>query len=156
MIDRLSASWRSVRGAIGSGLRVAASGTRRFGGFLRRQVSGTRRNLGRAWNYLTFDRLLPPSIRDMIQWTIEMIPKLLGIRSTTPWQQIGASISIVGFALLATFLTGGLLIGTVAVVLGLGAIGVARLVPAVDEEYSEWMAALPIKRDYDLPRWKRD
>lgn len=156
MTDRLRAGLRSMGGVIGSGFRILGSGARRAGGFIRRQVSGTRENLGRAWDYLTFDELLPPSIRDMLQWTIEMVPKLLGIRSTTPWQQIGASISIIGFALLATFLTGGLLIGTVAIVLGFGAIGIARLIPAVNEEYSEWMAALPIKRDYDIPRWKRD
>jgi hypothetical protein len=155
-MDRLRYGWKMATGAVGSGLRMLGSGTRRVGGFLRRQVSGTRRNLGRAWNYLTFDELLPPSIRDMLQWTIEIIPKLLGIRSTTPWQQIGAAISVVGFALLATFLTGGLLIGTVAIVLGFGAIGVARLIPAVNEEYGDWMAALPIKNDYDVPRWKRD
>jgi len=92
----------------------------------------------------------------MIQWTIEIIPKLLGIRGATPWQQIGAAISVIGFALLASFLTGGALIGTVVIVIGLGSIGVARLIPAVNDEYGEWIAALPIKNDYDLPRWKRD
>jgi len=156
MTDRLRAGWRTVRGVIGGGFRMVGSGARRAGGFLRRQVTGTRENLGRAWNYLTFDELLPPSIRDMIQWTIETIPKLLGIRGTTPWQQIGASISVIGFALLATFLTGGVLIGTVVVVLGFFSIGVIRLIPAVNEGYGEWRAALPIKNDYDLPRWKRD
>lgn len=156
MMDRLSAGWRSAKGVVGSGFRIVGSGVRRAGGVLRRQASGTRRNLGRAWGYLTVDRLLPPSIRSTIQWFIETIPKLLGIRSTSPWQQIGASASVIGVALLATFLTGGVLIGTVAIVLGFGAIGAARLVPAVNEKYSEWAAALPIKSDYDLPRWKRD
>ena len=156
---RLRSAWRALKGgagALGSGVRMLGTGTRRAGGFFRRQVVGTRRNLGRAWDYLTVDELLPPSIRDMIQWTIEIIPKLLGIRGATPWQQIGAAISVIGFALLASFLTGGALIGTVIIVIALGSIGVARLIPAVNDEYGEWIAALPVKNDYDLPRWKRD
>lgn len=146
----------SALGYVGKGLRGMGSRLRGAGSFVRRQISGTRRNLGRAWAYLTVDEILPPSIRGTIQWFIETIPKLLGIRSTTPWQQIGAAASVIGVALLATFLTGGLLIGTVAIVLGFGAIGAARLVPAFNERYSDWAAALPIKNDYDVPRWKRD
>jgi len=110
---RLRTAWRSIKGAAGvlaNGVRMLGAGARRAGGFFRRQVTGTRRNLGRAWEYLTFDELLPPSIR----------------------------------------------VGTVIIVIALGSIGVARLIPAVNEEYGEWIAALPIKNDYDLPRWKRD
>lgn len=124
--------------------------------FLVVQVRGTWDNVGRAWDYLTFDNMLPKSIVDMVQWLVETIPKLLGIRSTTPWQQIGAAASLIGFALLATFLSGGLLIGAVVIVAGLGSIGIVRLVPAVNGKYEEWRAALPIKNDYDIPRWKRD
>jgi len=41
-------------------------------------------------------------------------------------------------------------------VLLFGTIGAARLVPFVNENYEEWAAALPIKNDYDVPRWERD
>ncbi len=124
--------------------------------FLVGQARGTWRNTGRAWDYLTFDNMLPPSITSTIQWFIETIPKLLGIRGTKPWQQVGAALSLIGFALLATFLTGGWLIGTVIIVAGLGSIGLVRLVPAVNDQYEEWTSQLPIKRDYDIARWKRD
>ncbi len=124
--------------------------------FLVGQARGTWDNTGRGWDYLTFDNLLPPSITGTIQWFIETIPKLLGLRDTKPWQQIGAAASLIGFALLATFLTGGWLIGTVVIVAALGSVGAVRFIPAVNDQYKEWRAALPIKNDYDLPRWKRD
>jgi len=124
--------------------------------FLLVQARGTWRNVGRGWDYLTFDNILPPSLVDLGQWLIETFPKLLGIRSTSPWQQVGAALSVIGFAFLAAFLSGGWLIGTVVIVAAFGSIGVVRFVPAVNDKWEEWTAALPIKRDYDVPRWKRD
>jgi len=124
--------------------------------FLVYQARGTRRNVGRGWDYLTFDNILPPSLVGLGQWLIETMPKLAGIRSTTPWQQVGAALSVIGFAFLAAFLSGGWLIGTVVIVAALGSIGIIRFVPAVNDKWEEWTAALPIKRDYDVPRWKRD
>lgn len=124
--------------------------------FLVAQARGTWENVGRGWDYLTFDNLLPPGITGTIQWFIETIPKLLGIRSTSPWQQVGAAASVIGVALLATVLSGGWLIGTVVIVAAFGSIGLIRFVPAINDKYEEWRAALPIKSDYDVPRWKRD
>lgn len=125
-------------------------------GFLIRQARGTWRNTGRGWDYLTFDNILPPSITGTIQWFIETIPKLFGLRDTKPWEQFGAALSVIGVALLATVLTGGYLIATVLVVGGLGSFGLVRFVPAVNDKWTEWRAALPIKNDYDLARWERD
>lgn len=131
----------------------AVGGSGRWAG---RQLRGTWRNLGRAWDNLTFDRLLPPSIVDTIQFGIETIPKLFGLRDTRPWQQVGAAITLVGVALLATVLSGGFLIATLVVVLALGLVGVVRLVPVVNDQWRGFRDALPIKDDYDLARWRRD
>ncbi len=68
----------------------------------------------------------------------------------------GAALSVIGFAFLAAFLSGGWLIGTVVIVAALGSVGIVRFVPAVNDKWEEWTAALPIKNDYDVPRWKRD
>lgn len=125
-------------------------------GLLIRQARGTRRNADRGWDYLTFDNMLPPSIVGTIQWFVETTPKLVGLRDTKPWQQVGAALSLIGFALLATFLTGGFLIATVGIVTALGAVGIVRFVPAVNDKWNEWRAALPVKDDYDVPRWRRD
>lgn len=125
-------------------------------GFLRRQASGTRRNLGKAWNYATFDNLLPPSIASVIQWFIVTIPRLLGLRETEPWEQAGAAVTVIGVALLITFLSGGLLIGTVVVVGVFGLAGLVRFVPFMNDKWTDARAALPIKDDYDVPRWRRD
>lgn len=124
--------------------------------FLLDQARGTRQNADRGWDYLTFDAMLPPSITGTIQWFIETIPKLLGLRSTKPWQQVGAALSVIGVAILATVLSGGFLIATVVIVAGLGSMGLVRFVPAVNDRWNKWRAALPVRDDYDVPRWKRD
>jgi hypothetical protein len=121
-----------------------------------KQARGTWQNTERGWDYLTFDNMLPPSIVGTIQWFIETIPKLFGLRDTKPWQQVGAALSLIGFALLATFLSGGWLIGTVVIVAALGSFGIVRFVPAVNDRWQAWRAALPVKDDYDVARWKRD
>lgn len=141
---------------VGSLLMLLAALPFRGGRFLLEQARGTRENAGRAWDYLTFDNILPPSIRDLIQWIIEIVPKLFGVRDTSPWQQVGAALSVIGFAFLATVLTGGWLIATVVIVAGLGSMGLIRFVPAVNDRWNKWRAALPVKDDYDVPRWKRD
>lgn len=125
-------------------------------GVLFRQARGTRRNAGRAWDYLTFDNILPPSVTDLIQWIIDTVPRAFGVRGWKPWHQIGASITLLLVAVFSTALTGGVLIGTVVFAGILLSIGVGRLVPAVNDEWNEWTAALPIKTDYDVPRWRRD
>ncbi|WP_324662407.1 hypothetical protein [Haloarcula sediminis] len=125
-------------------------------GFGTRQVRGTRDNVGRAWNYLTFDNVLPPSLTGLIQWFIETIPKVFGVRDTTPWQQLGAAMTVIIFAIIGTVASGGLLIGIVIGVGVLGLIGLARHVPAVNQGWNRITGKLPIRRDYDVPRWKRD
>lgn len=154
---------RAVRSRLGRGLArlgmlivmlvsLPLRGTR----YLLGQARGTWLNLNRGWNYLTFDNILPPSLTGLGQWIIETTPKLLGLRNTKPWQQVAAALSVIGVALLATFLTGGFLIATVIIVAALGSIGIARHIPDANEKWNEWTAALPIKNDYDVPRWRRD
>lgn len=149
---RLRRAARGVAGVVGTVLSIPMM----LLGFLGRQAAGTWRNLGKAWNYLTFDNILPPSIRDLIQWIIETIPKLFGIRGTKPWQQVAAASMVILFALLATVLSGGLLIGTVIIVGFFAFVGIVRHVPWFNEKWNQATGVLPIKRDYDVPRWRRD
>lgn len=149
---RLRSTIRTVGSTVGAVLRLPMTAL----GFVGAQLSGTRRNLGQAWNYLTFDNILPPSIRDLFQWMIETVPKVFGIRDTKPWQQFGAAAMVIVFALLATFFSGGLLIGTVVIVAFFGLVGIVRHVPWVNEKWNQGTGLLPIKNDYDVPRWRRD
>lgn len=156
---RVRSAMRMVRSGIGRTLGLAGKTLMlplTALGYLGNQASGTRRNLGRAWDYLTFDNLLPPSVVDLGQWAIETTPKVFGVRDTTPWQQVGAAVTVALVALLATVLSGGLLIG-VLIVVGLFAVaGVVRHVPAVNQKWNAVTGVLPIKNDYDVPRWRRD
>lgn len=149
---RLRRGLRAVKSGVGMLVRLPMQAL----GFLGTQLSGTWRNLGRAWNYLTFDNVLPPSIRDLFQWIIETIPKVFGVRGTKPWQQLGAAAMVIVFALLATVLSGGLLIGTVIIVGFFALVAIVRHVPWVNDQWESATGLLPIKNDYDVPRWRRD
>lgn len=149
---RLRSAVRAVGSAVGTLLRLPLTAL----GFVGAQLSGTRRNLGRAWNYLTFDNVLPPSIRDFIQWGIETTPKLFGIRDAKPWQQLGAAAMLIIVAVGATFLSGGLFFATVIIVGVFGLVGIVRHVPWVNKKWKQGTGLLPVKNDYDVPRWRRD
>lgn len=149
---RIRSAYRGLAGAVKTVLAIPMA----LLGFLGRQARGTWRNFGRAWNYMTFDNVMPPSVVSLIQWFIETIPKLFGIRDTTPWQQVGAAATVIGAALLATVLSGGLLIGTVIIVTFFGFVGVIRHVPWFNDKWERATGTLPIKNDYDVPRWRRD
>lgn len=156
---RFRSAMRTLRSGVGTTLGLAGKTVMlpmRGLGYLGRQASGTRRNVGRAWDYLTFDNLLPPSLVGLGQWVIETTPKVFGVRDTKPWQQVGAAVTVALVALLATVLSGGLLIGVLIAVGLLALAGVVRHVPAVNEKWNAMTAVLPIKDDYDVPRWRRD
>ena len=128
----------------------------RGAGFLARQLRGTWRNLGGFWAYLSLDRLLPSGISDTIQEVIELIPQAFGLRGTSRTKQFSSAVILAIFAYLATFLSGGLLIGAAIVITIMVLIAVARNIPAVNKNWKEWTSALGISNDYDVPGWRRD
>lgn len=120
------------------------------------QLRGTLANLREALGYLTRpSATLPPSVVSTLDWFTDTVPKLLGLGSTTPRGQVAAAISTIGVALLATFLTGGALVATVVAVLGFGYIGLLRMIPAVNSEYTEWRSALGLDRSGER-QWRRE
>lgn len=126
------------------------------GRWVRDQFIGTLANLWAAVGYFTRpEATLPPTIVSTLNWFKETAPRILGLGTTTPRKQVAATISTIGVALLATFLTGGLLAATVVIILGLMSVGFARMVPAVNSEWGKWRSALGLGGSGER-KWRRE
>jgi len=125
-------------------------------GFLWRQVRGTGESLVGFYRWVQLDYVLPPAIRGTIQWTIGIVPEAMGLRDTSKYRQVSSAFVLLVVAFLSTLLTGGLAIAiyvTVAVFFG---IGLGRFVPAVNRGWKSAREKLPVKDNYDVPRWSRE
>lgn len=119
------------------------------------QTVGAWRNFWALLDYLTFDRILPPSIVSTIQFYIEAVPAALGMRGVARERMISAIITLALIVVLSTIVTFGL---TIAALVALGVllvIGLIRLFPAADRTWKRYTSDL-VEEDYDLPRWRRD
>lgn len=153
----------SLEGTTGSayygtkkGLKNVAGGARGVSGFLWRQTKGTYRRTRNFAGWVTLDRVIPEGIAGTIQEVIELIPQAFGVRGTPQPAQFGAVVTLLILAIAATFLSGGLLIGTVIVLGGLLLASLIRLNPTANRLWLRATDRLPIKRDYDIIGWERD
>lgn len=115
--------------------------------------------VGNIWEFVStvqIDTMLPPSIRDPITWAMGMVPKAFGVRDTTPEEQIKASAVMMLFAILTSLLTFGATLALIAVFGITMWVGIFRWLPAFNEMWRMFRSKLPIKRDYDVPRWKEE
>lgn len=122
------------------------------------QVSGFARSMYAYFAAFAIDDVLPPGLRDLINWVIGMFPRAFGIRGTSRRQQINANLALIAASILSGFLTAGASLLLIVLVWGpllLFAV-VVRGTPA-GESWWGWMRRkLPIKRDYDLPLWRSE
>lgn len=112
-----------------------------------------------AYAYVTdfaLDDVLPPSIRDTLNWIFSIIPKAFGVRNTTPKSQINANLILIIFTLISAIGT----LGTTLIVLALWVplllIGIWRWLPAFNELWTDFREWLPVASDYDLPFWRTE
>lgn len=133
------------------GLKLAAMRTWEWLVYLGGQL---RAALGHLWMFVNetqIDEIIPPGLRDFINWLISMVPKAVGVRGTTPGEQIRASI------ILAIAVILGVITSWLAVVFAFTAtVGLLRFVPVLNRLWLRFTDALPIKRDYDLPLWESE
>lgn len=124
--------------------------------FAWQQLSGTVGNIRKFVEWLQFDYILPPFIRDTIQWTIEIVPRAVGVRDTTRNEQVASAFVLLVVAFISTLLTGGLAVATYIIVSLMLLAGTARFVPWIDNRWKWTREQLPIKDDYDVWRWSRE
>ncbi|ELZ96589.1 hypothetical protein [Haloferax sulfurifontis] len=123
---------------------------------IRGQLSGFARN---AWGYATnwsLDDILLPSIVDTINWIASLVPRALGIRQTTPREQINANIVFIFFWATLSVISFGATLALVFVHLFLLGIGVWRWLPAFNELWRRGRSRLPIPDDIDIPFWRSE
>lgn len=147
---------RSALSALWSAMMVVLMLPVQGAQFLVRQLQGTFSRTRGFLGWLSLDRLMPSGLAGAIQEVIELTPKALGLRGTSRMKQFSAAVILGVLVYFATFLTGGLLIGVAIFLTVMVVVAIARNVPAFDSGWREWTAALGIKRDYDVPGWKRD
>jgi len=147
---------RSTGGYLASALRFVVLSPLLVARFVGRQARGTWRNIGSFYRWFTFDRVLPPAIVSTIQWFFEKTPRMLGLRGTDKNNQIAAAAVIMIVAFSSALLTAGLTLAVLAVAAMFLLFGVLRLVPAFNSLYKAGRDRVPVKDDYDIPRWDRD
>lgn len=119
------------------------------------QIVDAGRNTVALFDYLTFDRILPPSLVDTIQFYIEAVPAALGLRGVSRERMVSAIVTLGILAVLSTVLTLGLTVAVLVALTFLLVLGLLRLFPAVNRAWKRSTGGL-VRDDYDLPRWKRD
>lgn len=99
--------------------------------------------------------VLPPSLRQLGNWFIGIIPQAFGVRDTTRRQQINANAVLIGVTLLTGFVTAGAawaLIGVWAAFLLFAFF--FRGTPAGDSYWHRFRRRLPVKKNYNVPAWR--
>lgn len=122
-----------------------------------RQIGAFLRN---AYAYATdfaLDDVLPPSVRETINWLFGLVPRSLGLRDTSPEAQINANAVFIVFWFLAGFVSVGATWVLILVVHGpLLAVGVWRWFPGFNAAWQSFRRRLPVREDYDIPGWRSE
>lgn len=121
---------------------------RQFGGFFR-GVRGYVRDFH-------VDDVILPSIRDTVNWIIGLFPKALGLRQTTPKEQIDANIVFIVFWGTLSVISLGTTLALVALHILLLLIGLYRYFPVFGKAWQWGRSKLPLKNDYDIPLWRSE
>ena len=120
-----------------------------------RQLVGGWRNFWALLGSLTLDELLPPSIVSTMQFYISAIPAAMGLRGASRERMVSAIVSLTIIVFLSTVLTLGLTIGFLVLLGFLFVLALLRLFPAFNQSWNRHTTGL-VKKDYDIPGWKRD
>jgi len=125
---------------------------RRGWGWLTSQIRRTWDNLAGLVRGFAFDQILPSGIAGLLSELFALIPKALGRGS--PRQQVYSSVTLIILAILSSpFTLGASLILAAPPAITL-LIGVARSVPAFNNQFRN--ARGRKLRDRDIPLWRRD
>lgn len=120
----------------------------------REQVSGTVDNARDLAAGTRVDDVLPSGIRGLISELLYLIPHALG--RGTPRQQLTSSVILGIMALLAspiTLTTSLYLLIPLSITAGAGLL---RLIPAANSSWKESRVRKAVKKNRDVPGWRRD
>lgn len=161
LVDR----WSGLK-SIGSGVRSVAAPVARWtimpfvwaDRALRwtwRQLTGIVTGTVEYFQRFHFDDVLPPSIRDLLNYIFFLLPRAFGIRDTTRKEQIDANVVLIAITFLTGFVTGGLAWAIIAVWLVLLAFAwFFRATPAGESYWTRVRDIAP--GNIDIPLWRSD
>jgi hypothetical protein len=94
---------------------------------------------------------------DTVNWLFGLFPKALGLRDTTPREQINANAVFVVFWFLAGFVSvGATWVLILAIHLPLLAVGIWRWFPGFNDAWRSFRRRLPVREDYNIPGWRSE
>lgn len=125
---------------------------REVGQAARSQARGTASNLRELWSSWQLDDFLPGFITGFINELFMLIPYALGRGSA--YRQIASSVALILIAILSTPFTLGYSLILAAPFVVTLAIGLWRLVPAINDGFTDLRGSK--LRDRDVRRWRRD
>ena len=137
---------------MGRYLDMAASPFR----WTKRQFAGFYRGVRGYIGDFRVDDVLLPSLIDTANWIFGLFPKAVGVRQTTPKEQIDANIVFIFFWGGLSILSLGATLALVAVHVLLLLIGLYRYFPAFGNLWRRFRSKLPVKGDYDIPLWRSE
>lgn len=120
------------------------------------QVRGFASNAYAYFADFAVDDVIPPGVRDFINWIISVYPNAFGVRNATPREQINASVVLLVFWGVWAGASLGLLIPIFVIHVPLLFIGIYRWMPAVNELWKRFRDWLPVKDDYNIPFWRSE
>lgn len=115
---------------------------------------------GNAYGYVSgfaVDDVLPPGVIDTVNWLLGLVPRALGLRQTTPREQINANVVLAVFWFLAGFISLGATWVIILVIhVPLLLVGIWRWFPGFNDAWASFRNRLPVRDDYDLPGWRSE
>jgi len=148
--------FRNAGGWLMSAVRLLFLSPLVVGRFIVAQARGTWTNIVGFYRWFQFDYVLPPAIVSTLQWLFEKTPKMFGLRNTDSYWQVAASMVLILVAISSAILTWGLTIATVGVAGLFLLIGFLRFIPVFNSAWRTGRNRIPVRDDYDIPRWERD
>ena len=121
---------------------------------LRKQAKGTYRNARGFARDTRVDDALPAGVRGLLSEIFSLIPNALG--RGTPRAQILSSIVLGIFVVFTSPLSGFLSLLLLVPLSGLLLWGMLRWVPAVNSAWKGSRVRGAVKKDRDIPGWRRD
>lgn len=117
-----------------------------------RQAAGTLRRTRGLFSGFGFDKILPNAIEGIISELMALIPRAAGRGSAK--QQVYASITLIILAVISSVISAGATLIIAVLLLIPLSIGLARMVPWINDRFTG--ARGRRLRDRDVPLWTRD
>lgn len=126
---------------------------KRFVASVKSTIGGTYRNFRSLFGSFTFDEALPDGVEGVINEIIYLVPTAIGVRGAK--KQVYASLTLAVLILITSVFSLGISLILLVIPMTTLAIGLIRMVPAINERYSSGLDRAGVERNPNVPLWRR-